>query len=79
MGYILLFRNNENVNEIIINNTNVVKKILTLAQEYIKKEDLLNILLEIYGFERLNDINNILDQLQKYEIFDKQFYAFVRL
>ena len=71
--------NNENVNEIIINNTNVVKKILTLAQEYIKKEDLLNILLEIYGFERLNDINNILDQLQKYEILisNLRFCSFI--
>lgn len=59
---------NKNTNEVIINNTSVVKKVLELTQSYIKKEDLINNLLEIYGSERLGDISKLLDQLQKYEI-----------
>lgn len=59
---------NKNTNEVIINNTSVVKKVLELTQSYIKKEDLINNLLEIYGSERLSDISKLLDQLQKYEI-----------
>lgn len=60
--------NNFNTNEVIVNNTKVVKKILELTKKYIRKKDLVNILLNIYGNDKMELINKLLNQLLNYEI-----------
>ena len=60
--------NNFETNEVIINNTEVVKKILKMTTEYIKKRDLVKILLNIYGEDKEKLVSRLIDQLLKYEI-----------